>query len=163
VGAGREGLGEGVFALLLGDQLGQAGAVDGALVLQLVGERDGLTVVVQVHQHVHVLLRTADAELHAVDQAVQHVRGVEFAIDQLVAHRRPGGFLGRDDLDAVLLVEFHDRGHDDGGTVGERDEADADFLLFGGVGTSGPGTAANAGGDHGHQRGSQSGCNEITT
>jgi hypothetical protein len=41
---------------------------------------------------------------------------------------------------------FHDRGHDDGGAVGERDEADADFLLFGGVGTSGPGTAANAGG-----------------
>jgi hypothetical protein len=35
----------------------------------------------------------ADAELHAVDQAVQHVRGVELAIDQLVAHRGPGASL----------------------------------------------------------------------
>ena len=157
VGAGREGLGEGVVLFLLGDQCGQARAVDRALVPQLVGKRDGLTVMVQAHQVGHVLLRPADAKLDAVDQAVQHVGGVEFAIDQLVAHRSPRGFLGRDDLDAVLLVEFHHRGHDHRGAVGQRDEADADFLLFGGVGTSGPGAAANAGGYHGHQRCSQCG------
>ena len=39
----------------------------------------------------------------AIDGAVQDMGGVEFAIDQLVAHRGPRGFLGRNDLDAVLL------------------------------------------------------------
>jgi hypothetical protein len=34
------------------------------------------------------------------------VGGIELAVHQLVAHRCPGRFLGRDDLDAVLLVEL---------------------------------------------------------
>ena len=157
VGAGRESLGEGVFTLLLGNQRSQAGPIGRALVLQLVGKRDRLTVVVQAHQHAHILLRTANAELHAIDQAVQHVSAIKLAIDQLVTHRSPAGFLGRNDLDAVFFIELVDRGHHHRGTVGKRDEADTDFLLFGGIRTSGPGTTADAGGYHGHQRGSQSG------
>ena len=55
----------------------------------------------------------ADAQVHAVDQAVQHVGEVELAVDQLVAHAGPAGFLGGDDLDAVFLVDAQHRGHDD--------------------------------------------------
>ena len=58
-------------------------AVDRALVLQLVGQRDGLAIVVEAHQDRHVLLRPADAHLHAVDKAVEHVRGVDSPLTSL--------------------------------------------------------------------------------
>ncbi|MNY16693.1 hypothetical protein D3C86_1499750 [compost metagenome] len=98
---------------------------------------------VQVHQHGHVLLGAADAELHAVDQAVEHVRGVEFAIDELVAHAGPVGFLARRDLDAVLLVQAERGRHDHRGAVRQRDEADADFGFLRGIGAGRPGAAAH--------------------
>ena len=131
MGAGREGLREGVLPLVSLHQLGEARRVDCALFGQRLRQRDGLAVVVQGHQHSHVLLRTADAEVHAVDQSVQHMRHVEFAIDQLVAHASPGGFLRRDDLDAVLLVEAKHRGHHHRCAIGQRDEADAHLLFLG--------------------------------
>jgi len=134
VGAGGEGLRERVFTLVGRHRLGERGRVDGALVGEFFRERDRLAVVVERHQHGHVFLRAADAEVHAVDQAVQHVRHVELAVDQLVAHAGPRGLLGGDDLDAVLLVELQHRSHHHRRTVGERNEADADFLLLRRVG-----------------------------
>jgi hypothetical protein len=71
------------------DQRLELGTVDGALVLQLVRQRDRLPVVIEIHQYGHVFLRPADAHLHAIDQPVQHVRGIELAIDELVAHGGP--------------------------------------------------------------------------
>jgi hypothetical protein len=134
VRAGREGLRKGVLALVAGHQFGQAGAVNRALVGQLLRQRNGLAVVVERHQHGHVLLGATDADVDPIDQAVQHMGKVQFSVDQLVAHAGPAGFLRRDDLDAVFLVNAQHRGHDHAGAVGQRDEADLDFLLLGGVG-----------------------------
>ena len=141
MGAGGEGLGEGVVALLLGHQLGQAGTVHRALVGQLLRQRDGLAVVVQVHQDGHVLLRPGHAHLHAVDQAPQHMGHVQFAVDELVSHPSPAGLLGRDDLHAVLLVEAQRCRHHHAGAVGQRDEANAHLLLLGRIRAGGPGAA----------------------
>ncbi len=76
--------------------------------------------------------------LHAVDQAIEHVGGVEFAVDELVAHAGPVGFLARRDLDAVLLVQAQRGRHDHRGAVRQRDEADADVGFFRGVGAVPP-------------------------
>ncbi len=72
--------------------------------------------------------------MQAVDQAVEHMRGVELAVDELVAHGGPARLLAEHDADAVLLVEPVDRGHHDRRAVGQRDEADAHFALLGRVG-----------------------------
>ncbi len=152
VGAGRKGLRKGVFALFLVHQRFQSRTVLDALFVELLRQRDGLAVVVEVHQDGHVFFRPADAHLHAVDQAVEHMRCIEFAVDQLVAHRGPRGFLGRNDFDAVFLVELHDVGHDHAGAVSQRYEPDLHFLLFGRIGTSGPGHAADRIRNEAHDR-----------
>jgi hypothetical protein len=105
-------------------------------------------------------LGPADAQVHAVDQAVQHMGKVQFAVDQLVAHAGPAGFLGGDDLDAVFLVEAQHRGHHHAGAVGQRDEADLDLLLLGRVGALGVDGGAQRGVDaHGpHGGGLQHGA-----
>jgi hypothetical protein len=158
VRAGREGLRECVFAGLGGHQLLQAGAIGHALILELVGERDRLAIVVQRHQHGHVLLRASDTQMHAIDKAIEHVSRIELAIHQLVAHGCPGGFLARDDLDAVLLVELVHRCHDDRRTVGQRDEADADFLLLRRVRAGGKNTAS---GQRAHECGTRAECGAL--
>ena len=147
MGAGGESAREGVLTLFLGHQLGQRGAVDRSLVRQRFGQGNRLSVVVDAHQHGHVLLRTGRAQVHAVDQPVQHVGHVQLAADQLVAHPGPAGFLGGDDRDAVFLVETQHRGHHDAGAVGQRDEADLHFLLFRGVRTLGIDGGAQCGVD----------------
>mgnify|MGYP003693585685 CR=1 FL=1 len=116
-------------------------------------QRDRLAVVIEVHQHGHVLLRPADAHLHAIDQAVEHVRGVELAVDELVAHRRPRRFLARHDLDAVFLVELHHRRDHHRRAVGERNEADLHLASFPVRRTGGPRAGAqSAGSSSAHQR-----------
>jgi len=40
------------------------------------------------------LLLAADAELQSVDQALQHMRCIQFAFGKLVAHACPGGTFG---------------------------------------------------------------------
>jgi hypothetical protein len=135
VRAGREGLRKGVLALLAGHQFGQAGAIHRTLVGQLLRQGDGLAVVVERHQHGHVLLGPTDAKVHAIDQAVQHMGEVQFTVDQLVAHAGPAGFLGRDDLDAVFLVEPSTAAITTLAQSVSGNEADLDFgLLLGGVG-----------------------------
>ena len=106
VGAGWEGVGEGVAARrLLADQFFQPAQVGDALLLQLAGERYRLTVAVKGHQIGHRLRFTGDPQLKAVEHAVQNVRGVQLPGNQLVAHRRPAGLLARDEGDTVLFIE----------------------------------------------------------
>ncbi len=57
-----------------------------ALALQGRGQVDSLGVLVQPHEHGHVAGRyAANAQVHGVDQAIQAMRGVQLAADQLVA------------------------------------------------------------------------------
>jgi hypothetical protein len=130
MGAGGEGLREGVFALVGRHQLGQAGHVGRALVGQLLRQRECLAVVVEVHQDGHVLLRSADAQMHAVDQAVQHVRHVQFAATSLSRTPAQEASLVGMILTPYFSSNLLHRGHHHAGAVGQRDEADADFLLF---------------------------------
>ena len=88
VRAGRESLREDRLAAERRQRFGQA-AVLGKRSGEPVRERDGLTVAVEHHQHGHVRLRTAEAELHAIDEPVERVRRVEIAREQLVAHGGP--------------------------------------------------------------------------
>ena len=152
VRAGRECLRERVLALLAIDQRLEFRAVGRAFFLQLTRQRDRLAVVVEIHQHGHVLLRTADAHLHAVDQAVQNMRRIELPVDELVAHARPGCFLARHDLDAVLLVELHHRRNHHRRAISQRNEADFDFGFLGSVGACCPHAGAQCRIDQRHQR-----------
>ncbi len=145
VGAGGKGLGEGVLAFFDLHQPGQRRAVDPALVRHLLRQRDRLPVVVQVHEDGHVLLRPAYPQVHAVDEAPQYMGHVQLAVDELVAHAGPAGFLGGNDLDAVLLVDAEHRSHHHAGAVGQGNEADLDFLLLGRVGALGPDGRAQGG------------------
>ena len=138
MGAGGKGLRKGIFGFVFVDECLQSCAVFHAFLGKFIGERDRLPVVIQVHQDGHVFLRPADARVHAVDQAVQHVCGIEFAVDQFVAHARPRGFFGGHDLDAVFLVELHHRGDHHGRAIGQWNEADFHFLLFRRIRTRGP-------------------------
>ena len=139
VGAGGERLREGVVAFFGTHQLGQGRPIDRALARQLLRQRDGLAIVVQAHQHGHVLLLAADPHLHAVQQAVQHVGGIEVAIGQFVAHAGPRRFLAEHEFDAIFLVEAQYRRHHDRCAVGQRDEADPDLRFLGRVRSGGPG------------------------
>jgi hypothetical protein len=58
------------------------------------------------------------------------VRGVVFLVDGLVADHRPAGGLDDFDVEAVLGVEAHRRGHDDRRGAGDRNEADLEVFLF---------------------------------
>ncbi|MNF54575.1 hypothetical protein D3C84_360080 [compost metagenome] len=121
---------------------GELLAVSHAGFLQLTGEGDGLAVLVQSHEHRHVLLRSGDAELGAVHHAVEHVGGIQLAGVQLVAHASPGSFLAGCDGQAVLGSEALGGGHDHRGAIGEGNEADLQSGLFRCVRAGGPGRAA---------------------
>lgn len=96
----REGVGS---RRLLRNQLFQPVEVTNALLRQIAGERNGLTVLVEGHQVRHLLRLARDTQLQTVQQAVKNVRGVQFARHQLVAHRRPARLFGRHNSNAVFL------------------------------------------------------------
>ncbi|GEM_PF-3409943 len=160
MGARGKGLGEGVFALGGFHELSERFAIAYALGLEFVGNRDGLAVLVQAHQHRHVFARPAYAELHAIDEAVQHVREVQLAVDELVPHAWPRSFFDGCDLDAVLLVQAEHGRHDDRGAVGKRNEADLDFRLFGRVRSGRPGAGPHHGIDQAHDAGRRAGAQQ---
>ena len=60
----------------------------------------------------------------------EHVGGVVFLVDGLVADDRPAGGLDHLDVEPVLGVEAHRMRHDDRRGAGDRDEADLQLLLF---------------------------------
>ncbi len=153
---------ERVLALLLRDQLRERRAVGDALFAELVGERDRLPVLVQRHQHRHVFLRSADAQLHAVHEPIENVCGIELAVDELVAHGRPRRFLRRHDLHAMLRIEALDRRHHHRGAVGQRNEADPDFGFFRRVAARGPRRVAGTGTEGRRQCGASRGLEHAS-
>src|SRR5690242_21359840 len=59
----------------------------------------------------------------------EHVGGVVFFVERLVANDRPAGGLDHFDVQSMLAVEAHWVRHDDGRGAGDRDEADLEILL----------------------------------
>ncbi len=86
---GWKSLGESIFALVAGHQLGERSAIHCALVSQFFRQRNGLAVIVESHQDRHVFFLAADAHLHAVDQTRQHMCGIQLAVGEFVAHTGP--------------------------------------------------------------------------
>ena len=101
-----------------------------AVVLVLERERDRLPVDVLDGGHAHRLRRAALADRHRQRHRRQEVRGVELAVDHLVAHQRPAGGLAEGDVQALRLVHAHRVGHDQGRGAVDRDEADLEVLLL---------------------------------
>ena len=124
VGAGGEGLGKGQRRTAFLHMLGQLRAVAHAGLTQLLGQGDGLAILIQPHQHCHVPLRPCQAELGAVHHAVEHMGGIQFAGVELVAHAGPGGLLAGIDGQAVLLAKTLGGGDHHRSAIGQGNEAD---------------------------------------
>lgn len=106
MGAGGEGLGEGQPCALLVHQPRQCFRVGHAFALQRRGQVDGLGVLVQSHEHGHITGGyPANPQMHGVGQAIQAVRRVQLAADQLVAKPRPGALALDVEGKSVLLGE----------------------------------------------------------
>ena len=127
----REGMREGVGSRrLLRNQLFQPVEVTNALLRQIAGERNGLTVLVEGHQVRHLLRLARDTQLQTVQQAVKNVRGVQFARHQLVAHRRPARLFGRHNSNAVFFIEPLQGRDNHGRAVGQGDKPDTHGILL---------------------------------
>ena len=101
-----------------------------ALVLVLDRERDRLAVDVLHRRHGVGDRIGADAERDRERHRRQHVRGVVFLVQRLVADHRPAGGLDHLDVESVLRIEAHRMRHDDRRGAGDRDEADLEVLLL---------------------------------
>ena len=102
-----------------------------ALVLVLDGERDGLAVDVLDRRHGVGDRIGADAHRDRERHRREHVGGVVFLVERLVADHGPAGGLHHLHVEAVLGVEAHRVRHDDGRGAGDRDEPDLEVLLLG--------------------------------
>ena len=102
-----------------------------ALVLVLHGKRDALPVDVLDRRHREGNRIGAQPQRDRDRHRRQHVRGVVFLVDGLVADHRPAGGLHHFDVEAVLGIEAERRGHDDRRRAGDRNEADLEVLLLG--------------------------------
>jgi len=78
----------------------------------------------------------ADSQRDRQRHRRQHVGGVVFLVQCLVADHRPAGGLDHLDVEPVLCIKAHRLGHDDRRRAGDRDEADLQrlFSSAGGVG-----------------------------
>ncbi|MNR11447.1 hypothetical protein D3C85_1277460 [compost metagenome] len=140
VGAGGEGLGEGEACAMLVHQARQCFRVGHAFALQGRGQVYGLGVLVQPHEHGHRAGRyTADAQVHGVHQAIQAVRGIQLAADQLVAQPGPGALALEVEGKAVLLGEALGGGDHHRGAVGQGHVADVQAGLLGRIAAVDPG------------------------
>ena len=87
-------------------------------------EGDGLAVAIENPRKDHRLLgRTQEPHRRGNGHANEHVRGLVIPGLQLVSNHRPTGFLGNRRLDAVFLEDAFLVGNDDGGAIGQRDNA----------------------------------------
>ncbi|MNH01414.1 hypothetical protein D3C79_606340 [compost metagenome] len=140
VGAGGEGLGERQACAMLVHQARQCLRVGHALALQGRGQVDSLGVLVQAHEHCHVAGGyAANAQVHGVDQAIQAMRGVQLAADQLVAQPGPRALALEVEGKAVLLGEALGGGDYHRGAVGQGHVADVQAGLFRRVAAVDPG------------------------
>ena len=99
-------------------------AVFGERVGETVRQRDCLAVAVEHHQHGHIGSRTAEAELHAVDEAVKRMSRIEIAGQQLVAHGGPRRLTAQLERQAMRVAEFEQLRGDERRGVGQRDETE---------------------------------------
>lgn len=91
VGTGGKGLRQGQACTILAPMPEQCLRTGHASLLQRFGKIDRLAVLAQSHEHRHLACRAAaEAELDAVDQPVQALRGIQLAAEQLVAQGGPG-------------------------------------------------------------------------
>ena len=143
VGTGGKGLRQGQACTILAPMPEQCLRTGHASLLQRFGKIDRLAVLAQSHEHRHLACRAAaEAELDAVDQPVQALRGIQLAAEQLVAQGGPGRLAPEIEREAVGLGEALGGGHDQRGRIGQRHETDVQGALFRCVGTAGPGLAA---------------------
>ena len=139
MGAGGKGMGEGVAARRAAvDQPFQPAEVGYPFLLQFTGEGDGLTIAVEGHQISHRLRLAGDPQFKTVQQAVENMRRVQLAGHQLVAHRRPAGFLTRHQGDAILFVKPLRRGDSQRRAIGQRNKSDPHAGLLRFVRSAGP-------------------------
>ncbi|MNM95272.1 hypothetical protein D3C81_1077060 [compost metagenome] len=125
---------------MLVHQSRQCFRVGHAFALQGRGQVDGLGVLVQPHEHRHITGRyAANAKMHGVDQAIQAVRGVQFAADQLVAQPRPRALALEVEGKAVLLGEALGGRDHHRGAVGQGHVADVQAGLLGRIAAVDPG------------------------
>ena len=101
-----------------------------AAILQIHRKADRLTVDVLDRRnrewHAHRAEPHRDRDRHRR----QHVGGVVFLVDGLVADDRPAGGLDHVNVELLLGIEAERMGHDDRGCAGDRDEADRELGLF---------------------------------
>jgi hypothetical protein len=114
----------------------------------LVGERDRLAVdVLDGRDGIGNRVR-AGAHRDGDRHRRQHVGGVVFLVDGLVADDRPAGGAHHLDVEAVLGIEAQRMRHDDRRRAGDRDEADLEVLLLDGT-RLGEGLGGGADGEEG--------------
>ena len=122
-----------------------------ALVLVLDRESDRLAVDVLDRRHRVRHGVRADAQRDRERHRRQHVGGVVFLGQRLVADHRPAGRLDHFDVEPLLGIEAHRMGHDDRRGAGDRDEADLE-VLFLGCPTLGKRLSGHAEWQHGRDR-----------
>ncbi len=131
VGTGGKGLRQGQACTILAPMPEQCLRTGHASLLQRFGKIDRLAVLAQSHEHRHLACRAAaEAELDAVDQPVQALRGIQLAAEQLVAQGGPGRLAPEIEREAVGLGEALGGGHDQRGRIGQRHETDVQGALF---------------------------------
>ena len=81
MGARGESLREGVFGFVFIDKAFQLGSRLHTFLGKFIGERDGLTVLINAHQYGHIFFRPTDAQVHTINEAVQNMGGVQFTVD----------------------------------------------------------------------------------
>ena len=101
-----------------------------ALVLVLDAQRDGLAVDVLHRRHGVGDGVGAGTQRDGERHRRQHMRGVVFLVQGLVADHRPAGGLDHLHVEAVLGVEAHGMRHDDRRGAGNRNKADLQVLLL---------------------------------
>ena len=101
-----------------------------ALVLVLHGERDALPVDVLDRRHREGNRIGAQPQRDRDRHRRQHVRGVVFLVDGLVADHGPAGGLHHLDVEAVPGIEAERRRHDDRRRTGDRNEAYLEILFL---------------------------------
>ena len=79
---------------------------------------------------VHGIGVRADAQRDRERHRREHVGGVVFLVQRLVADHRPAGRLHHLDVEPLLRIEAHRMRHDDRRGAGDGDEADLEVLLL---------------------------------
>ena len=146
---GGKGVGKGVAARrALADQPFQPHEVGHPFLPQVAGERNRLAIAVEGHQVCHCVRLAGDPQFEAIQQAVENVCRIEFTGDQFVAHRRPAGFFGRYQGNAIFFIEPFQRRDRDRRAVRQRNKSDSYGRLLRLIGSCRPCALHHAGQQH---------------